>query len=194
MRRQDEVEAVAGFPRVAGFERAAVMAAAAWTALALGPGLDYLAAQEASDPADVADLDAIIAAYYDVISGPAGEVADRERDRSLHHPDALVGISGVDGEGQPFLRTMSLDEYHDAFGGARQEAFYEREIHREARRFGNVAHVWSTYASSREPEGEPFARGINSIQLYHDGSRWWIMGWIFDSERQGNPIPPEYLP
>jgi hypothetical protein len=53
--------------------------------------------------------------------------------------------------------------------------------------------VWSTYASSREPGGEPLSRGINSIQLYHDGQRWWIMSWIYDREREGNPIPPAYM-
>ena len=28
----------------------------------------------------------------------------------------------------------------------------------------------------------------------HDGERWWIMSWIFDTERAGTPIPPGYLP
>lgn len=144
--------------------------------------------------ADVATLDAVVGAYYDVISGPAGEAADRARDEWLHHPDALVAITGADGDGRPFIRTMRLGEYHDAFGGARSEPFYEWEIHREVHRFGNIAHVWSTYVSSREPGGEPFARGINSIQLYYDGDRWWITGWIFDSERPGNGLPAEFLP
>jgi len=147
-----------------------------------------------ADAADVATLDGIIAAYYDVVSGPAGGTSDRERDRTLHHPDALVSITGAREDGTPFLRTMTLDEYHDAFGGARAEPFYEYELHREVLRFGNMATVWSTYASSLEPEGEPFSRGINSIQLYHDGERWWITSWIFDSERAGNPIPAQYLP
>lgn len=147
-----------------------------------------------ADPADVATLDGIIAAYYDVVSGPAGEMADRERDRTLHHPDAQVSITGAGQDGTPFLRTMTLDEYHDAFGGARSEPFWEYELHREVLRFGNMATVWSTYASSPEPDGEPFSRGINSIQLHHDGERWWITSWIFDSERAGNPIPAEYLP
>ena len=43
---------------------------------------------QAPRPEDVASVDAIIGAYYDVISGPAGEAADVARDRSLHHPDA----------------------------------------------------------------------------------------------------------
>lgn len=155
-----------------------------------------LAGQDAAPPGrqqDVRDLDAIIAAYYEVVSGPAGAAPDRARDRWLHHPAARVAITGTRPDGTPFIRTMTLDEYHDRFGGPRAEPFYEREIHRTVQRFGNVAHVWSTYASSRAPGGTPFTRGINSIQLYHDGTRWWITGWIFDSERQGHPIPTVYL-
>ncbi len=41
-------------------------------------------------PEDVQTLDGIIKAYYEVVSGPAGESADRARDESLHHPAALV--------------------------------------------------------------------------------------------------------
>ena len=145
-------------------------------------------------PADVATLDGIINAYYEVVSGPAGESADRRRDESLHHSAALVAIASVDDEGVPTIQTMTIGGYHDRFGGPRQQGFYEWEIHRVKQRFGNVAHVWSTYVYSDAPDGPPQARGINSIQLYHDGERWWITSWIFDSERAGNPIPAEYLP
>ena len=144
--------------------------------------------------ADVSTLDAIIEAYYDIVSGPAGEVADRARDKFIHRPDALVAITGVNQDGEGVISTMTIDEYHDRAGGPRREPFYEYELHRLVQRFGNVAHVWSTYASSRTPGGEPYARGINSIQLYFDGDRWWVTNWIFDSERSGNPIPAEYLP
>jgi hypothetical protein len=142
---------------------------------------------------DVSTLDGIIRAYYEVVSGPAGETPDRERDRSLHHPDALVSIAGTNADGQPILRTMTLDEYHDLSGGPRSEGFYEVEIHREVQRFGNVVHVWSTYASSTTPDGEPFTRGINSIQLFFDGERWWITSWIFDGT-PGLRVPGRYLP
>ena len=36
-------------------------------------------------------------------------------------------------------------------------------------------------------------RGINSIQLFHDGSRYWVVTVLWDSERPDNPIPPRYL-
>ena len=152
------------------------------------------ASGQAPDPADVGSLDDIIRAYYEVVSGPAGQAADRARDETLHVPGALVGIPGQDASGTPVLRTMTLGEYHDRAGGPRAEPFYEKEIHRVVERFGNVAHVWSTYAASRTPDGDPFTRGINSIQLTWDGTRWWIVSWIFDQERSGNPVPAEYLP
>lgn len=145
-------------------------------------------------PGDVATLDGIIRAYYDVVSGPAGSTANRARDSSLHVEHARVGIVGRDADGAPVLRTMTVGEYHDRFGGPRRAPFYEWEIHRVTQRFGSVAHVWSTYLTSDAPDGSARSRGINSIQLYFDGTRWWITAWFFDSERDDNPIPAEFLP
>src|SRR5437660_10118255 len=44
----------------------------------------------AANPADVASIDAIIAAVYDVISGPAGKKRDWDRMRSLFVPGARL--------------------------------------------------------------------------------------------------------
>ncbi len=143
---------------------------------------------------DVATLDGIIAAYYEVVSGAAGVERQTERDSYLHHPDARAIVTGVDSEGAAFIRNMTLAEYHADTRASGNPSFYEWEIHRVTQRFGNVAHVWSTYAWSDEENGAVQGRGINSIQLYHDGERWWITAWIFDSERSDNPIPRVYLP
>ena len=131
-------------------------------------------------PEDVASIDGIIKAYYQVVSGPAGGGVDVERDRSLHHPSAWVAIAGADSAGRPRVRVMRLADYHGA-NAPRREGFYEWETNRVVQRSGNMVHVWSSYASARSEGGEPFARGVNSITLFHDGARWWIMGWMFDS-------------
>ncbi|MFQ5568905.1 MAG: hypothetical protein ACE5G0_04470 [Rhodothermales bacterium] len=145
-------------------------------------------------PEDVTTLDGIIKAYYEVVSGPAGEPRQTERDQSLHHPDARAIITGKDREGTPFIRNMTLIEYHDMAQSGGNPAFYEEEIHRVTQTFGNVTHVWSTYAWRDAEDGPVRGRGINSIQLYHDGNRYWITAWIFDSERDDNPIPAQFLP
>ena len=163
-------------PRTIGRIAAAVLVGATCTLASTAP----LAGQDA-DPDDVSSIDAIIEAYYDVISGPAGEMVDVERDRSLHHPEAWVSIANVDAEGRPTVRVMTLDDYHAGNEETPRAApFYEWETSREVRRTGNVVHVWSDYASSREPDGEPFTTGTNTITLWWDGSRWWVMGWMFD--------------
>ena len=46
----------------------------------------------------------------------------------------------------------------------------------------------------RAVRSKPFMRGINSIQLFHDGTRWWVATIMWDSERPDNPIPQMYLP
>lgn len=149
--------------------------------------------QPAPRPEDVSTLDGIIRAYYEVVSRPAGVAADQARDKSLHHPEASVIITGKDAGGRPFIRRMNLAQFHEAAGGPGEKGFFEWEIHREVQRFGNIAHVWSTYASSETPQGAITSRGINSIQLYHDGQRWWITSWIYDSEQRNQPIPERYL-
>lgn len=156
-----------------------------------------LAATHAPAPeaADVASPEAIVAALYQVISGDAGVARDWTRFRSLFHPAARLMPSGVR-EGVGVVRSVTPDEYI-----ARSEplligeGFHEREIARRAERFGRVVHVWSTYESLHSlSDPQPFARGVNSIQLFHDGSRWWILSVYWQAETPDAPIPAEYLP
>jgi hypothetical protein len=62
-------------------------------------------------------------------------------------------------------------------------------------RFGSIAHVFSTYESRHTAQDSvPFTHGINSIQLFFDGTRWWVVTVFWDAERPGLTIPREYLP
>ncbi len=145
--------------------------------------LPVFAFGQEADPDDVSTIDGIIKAYYEVVSGPAGEAADKARDESLHHPDAWVAIAGKDTDGNPRVNVMSLDDFHGD-NNPRKQGFWEWETNRVVSRSGNMAHVWSSYASARTDGGEPFAKGVNSITLFHDGTRWWIMGWMFDTSAE----------
>ncbi len=152
-------------------------------------------AQDA-DPADVSSQDAIVAALYDVISGPAGEARDWDRFHSLFIPEGARLIpTGMGPDGTPRHTVLTPAGYVERAGRSlERDGFFEVEIGRVTEEFGNIAHVFSSYASRRTADDpEPFARGINSIQLLHDGSRWWVVTVLWDSERPGNPIPVEYL-
>jgi hypothetical protein len=167
------------------------------SALALAlPGRSSAQATPAAKPADVQSPDAILAALYDVISGPAGQERDWDRFRSLFIPGARLIPTRTRPDGGADARVMTPDDYATASGPRLKEAgFFEKEIHRTTDAFGNVMHVFSTYESRRTAsDPQPFARGINSIQLLKDGNRWWVVSIYWDSERQGNAIPAKYLP
>lgn len=145
-------------------------------------------------PGDVESIDGIVSAFYEVISGPVGQPRDWGRDATLYLEPMSFTIANVDDEtGKPVARTISKQQYVDETDAwLTQSGFTEREIHRETRRFGNIAHVWSTYEWSTA-DGRT-GRGINGIDLFHDGTRWWITHATWDSERESSPIPAEYLP
>ncbi len=157
------------------------------------------AAAVAPKPDDVASIDAILAALYASISGPAG-TRDWDRMRSLFHTGArLMPVARATGEGdkgQTELRVYAVEEFINRIKPiVMKEGFFEREIARRVEQFGAAAHVFSTYESRHaQDEPQPFARGINSIQLFFDGKRWWVVTIYWDSERPGQPIPAEYLP
>ncbi len=148
--------------------------------------------------ADVESLDAIIAATYDMISGPAGKKRDWDRERSLFISGARLIPTAVEaGRNDVDLAPQILDiegyiaRAESFFAG---QGFYEKEIARRTEQFGHIAHVWSTYESRHNPDDpEPFMRGINSIQLFNDGSRWWIVSIYWQHESAVHPLPDRYL-
>jgi hypothetical protein len=140
-------------------------------------------------PEDVKSLDSILAAVYDVISGPAGD-HDWNRFRSLFVPEARLSSASKKGDGAIFLR--DVEGYARGAGGYfKTHAFYESAIVNRVERFGNIAQVFSSYASRNAPNEKPFARGVNSIQVFNDGTRWWVISILWDEETPNNPLPPD---
>ena len=142
---------------------------------------------------DAVSIDSVIKAMYETISGPKGQPRQWERDRALHHPKALL-IPARQATGGPAEGVFSFDEFvatRAPFFDAND--FYEIEIARKEFRFGAIAHVLSFYEARKAPGGELLRRGVNSIQLLHDGVRWWVMSVLWDNEREGVELPAEMV-
>ncbi len=152
-----------------------------------------------ANPLDVESIDAIITAAYDSISGPPGK-RDWNRERSLFIPSARLiptaenaGEISLGGEITPHM--LDIDGFIAHVGDyLEKNGFFEREIARRTEQFGHIAHVWSTYESRHNVDDpEPFMRGINSIQLFYDGSRWWIVTIYWQRESTAHPVPEKYF-
>jgi predicted metalloprotease with PDZ domain len=150
---------------------------------------DHAAAVPAADAADVSEIDGIIKALYDVISGPAGP-RNWDRFRSLFHKDAFMAAFNAKKE----LRKFSPGQYIQSNGPFfMKNSFTEKEIGRTVNQFGNIAQVFTAYeftAGTTPPEN---ARGINSVELMKEKGRWFIMSITWDDEGKDQIIPPAYL-
>lgn len=70
--------------------------------------------------------------------------------------------------------------------------FHQHETSRREERYGTIAQVFSTYEAHTEKEPIQM-RGINSLQLIHDGQRWWIVSLMWQAETPDQPLPNDYL-
>ena len=151
-------------------------------------------APAAANPADVATMDATIAALYDVISGPAGK-RNWDRFKSLFAPGARLIANGARPTGEIVSRVMTVEDYAQRNGPFfEKNGFFEQEAARHTDAFANIAQVFSSYESRHaKDDAKPFQRGINSIQLMNDGKRWWVVTIFWQGEDEKNPLPEKYL-
>lgn len=147
-----------------------------------------------SGEAALTTIDAVVEALYRGVSGPAG-ARDALADSTLFHPTARLTRTFVDAEGRPQAKVMTHAQYiADTAPFFAANDFWEHEVGRVVHRLGCVAHVLSAYeARTRLDDPAPERRGVNSIQLFHDGSRWWIMNIIWANESAGVRMPAAWF-
>ncbi|MBK8727457.1 MAG: hypothetical protein IPL96_15815 [Holophagaceae bacterium] len=135
-------------------------------------------------------------AFYEVVNIAPDAPRQWARDRSLYVPwirFIATGTSATTGR----IEAESWDHQKLVEGTEAliRRGFQEREIHRVTRRYGHIAHIDSTYETEFGLGAETqSSRGVNSIELYFDGRRWWIASVLWMSEDAGHPIPAEFLP
>jgi len=153
--------------------------------------------QKAVEPKaeDVASIDSIMKATYDVISGVAGQKRDWDRMRSLFVPQARLSAAVRTPKGEIRYIPMDVEDYIKRSGPyLESQGFFEHEISRHVDTFGSISQVFSTYESrNKADDKKPFERGINSFQLLNDGKRWWVVSIYWQGEDAKTPIPRKWL-
>ncbi len=142
---------------------------------------------------DVKSVDNIIASLYNVISGEPGVARDWDRFKNLFSPEARLIPTRKDENGKLITKTMSPEEYIQFFTPRVSSGFFERELNRKTEEYGTIAHVFSTYETKEKKEGPVTNRGINSIQLFKDKDRYYIVNVYWCAESMGFALPAKYL-
>tara|TARA_R110002051_G_scaffold91370_1_gene160673 strand:- start:15435 stop:15941 length:507 start_codon:yes stop_codon:yes gene_type:complete len=138
---------------------------------------------------DVQSIDAIMNAYYDVISGSSNEPWQFERDKFIHSPNAR--ITRLDENGM--TDTHVLEAEYIPMGLAPRENFYEKELNRKTTHYGNMAQVWSAFEIRTSPHEPTNVKGLNSIQLHYENGRWYIDSWTAEMESDENKLVSNFL-
>lgn len=138
---------------------------------------------------DVKSVDAIINAYYDVVSGSSNEPWEFERDKYIHSVNAV--ITRLDEKGKAESHTLEVE--YISIGLSPKEDYYEKELKRIVSQYGNIAQVWSAFEIRTEPNTESNIRGLNSIQLHYENGRWFIDSWTCEMESDKNLLVSDFL-
>lgn len=152
----------------------------------------------AADPADVESPEAVVQALYEVVQRAPGARFDWDRMRTLFLPDARL-IPNTEQTGGQF-RVLTPEEFISwidgamEVGGPNDRGFAEEQVAAKTERYGDIAHVFSTYQKHFHGDSRILGRGINSIQLVRHDGRWWVTQIAWDEEDGAGPLPPEYRP
>ena len=142
---------------------------------------------------DVTSAEAITAALYNTISGDPGQGRDWDRFRNLFKPESRLIPTRKSETGELSIKSLAPEEYIELFSARIVTGFFEKELHRAAESYGTVTHVFSTYETREKKDGPVTNRGINSIQLFNDGKRYYIVNIFWCAESMGFPLPEKYL-
>ena len=142
---------------------------------------------------DTKTIESTIAALYEVISGGPGVPRDWDRFKNLFKTEGRLIPTRKDDQGNLVIKALTLDEYIALFTSRIPTGFFERELKRKVEEYGTVVHVFSTYETRDKKEGPATNRGINSIQLFKDKDRYYIVTIFWCAESMGFELPNKYL-
>jgi hypothetical protein len=146
---------------------------------------------------NLSTVDGIIHSLYDVISGPVGEERDWNKFKDLFAENARMYSAVPDKDSGTALRCITPAEYADRNKTRLSDiGFNEDELYRITNSFGAGTQILSTYElhfTNKDGEQE-ITKGINNIQLYFDGQRYYIVSIFWDANAKNIEVPDRYLP
>ncbi len=139
----------------------------------------------------------LIEALYDMVSFGPGPEPDWEMFRAVFLEEAVLVFSP---RGSQPMRVMDVDafirDWEEFFreAGLESTGFTETIGGMAVRSFGSIAHAFVIFEPRLGPPQSPMrGRGLDSIELVHDGERWWIAAITTDFESPDDPIPEELV-
>jgi hypothetical protein len=119
--------------------------------------------------------------YYKVICFEEGGAPNLERMSEMFSSHAR--ITRITPEGVDYLDVRSFTSLvEELLELGAMTSFHEREIKRNALRYGQLFHVASAYETRVKPDAIDYLeRGVNSLQILREQRGWRIVSLCWDS-------------
>jgi len=162
--------------------------------------LTFLSQRFSPRAEDVSTIDGMVKAYYEVVFRfPADQPRQwGSRRYALYSQRAVLSSSAQDEAGKTTAQSMTHQEFVDSsdLSLRGQSLLRARKFHRITHRAGNVAHLLSTSEHTSSSTGPVEGRSVDSLELFWDGTRWWITKrqHLGRRVRPSHPLPAEFLP
>jgi hypothetical protein len=154
--------------------------------LATAAGAGSVTAQTAAPSQAEQEVRAVVERLFNGM-----RAADSAAVHAVFHPQARLQTTAVR-QGEPVLRTDSIEAFLRAVGTPHSEVWDERVSNLEIRTDGDLATAWMDYAFYL---GERFSHcGVNALQLFRTKDRGWQIIQIIDTRRRECPRIPGARP
>lgn len=151
----------------------------------------------ADSTTDLSTVNGIIYALYNIISGPSGQERNWNDFRNLFAENARMFIAVPNDDSGSVLKSITPEEYVQRNQTRLSDiGFNEEELYRITNAYGAGTQIFSTYEShfTNKNGEEEITKGINNIQLYFNGQRYFIVSIFWDANAKNIEVPERYLP
>lgn len=131
------------------------------------------------------EIQYVIDRFYEIISGNANEERNWSEFRSLFFSwDSSLASMKYNTEKECITKRLDVESYiKGLIGFLKANDFYEYGFNYEIKVFGSIADVYSEYAAKRKKEDvNIIKRGINLVQLIHDGHAWKVHSMLWQDQ------------
>lgn len=127
------------------------------------------------------EIKRLIDTFYEIISGKAGQERNWNRFKTLFFANAHLIPMKFDTNNNCITNPFDVESYIERLDTfLRTNDFYEYAINYEIKVFGKIAHVYSEYeAKASLDDDKPIKKGVNLVQLIHDGMVWKIVNMLW---------------
>lgn len=134
---------------------------------------------------ELESIDQVIAKVFEAICFTEEEGPNMHRLKSLFVKEGLL-INYNEEEPLILPVTQFVKHFEQLAADGVIPSLEDKELRHETRVYDRVAHRYSFYEAGFKPADEPFARGVNSIQLINTSEGWKLTSMAWNDDNRGD--------